>query len=51
MATDDYYSPEMIDRWLRQWPLLCSLAEAAAIQNGWNEDRCLLNEAICPKGG
>lgn len=30
MATDDYYSPEMIDRWLRQWPLLCSLAETPA---------------------
>lgn len=25
--SDDYYSPESIDRWLRQWPLLCSLAE------------------------
>ena len=30
VATDDYYSPEMIDRWLRQWPLLCSLAETPA---------------------
>lgn len=27
---DDYYSPELIDRWLRQWPLLCSLAETPA---------------------
>lgn len=27
---DDYYSPELIDRWLRQWPLLCSLAETTA---------------------
>lgn len=25
--SDTYYSPELIDRWLRQWPLLCSLAE------------------------
>ena len=28
--SDDYYSPELIDRWLRQWPLLCSLAETPA---------------------
>lgn len=27
---DDYYSPELIDRWLRQWPLLCLLAETPA---------------------
>jgi hypothetical protein len=27
LVSDDYYSPERIDRWLRQWDLLCSLAE------------------------
>lgn len=27
LVSDTYYSPELIDRWLRQWPLLCSLAE------------------------
>lgn len=27
LVSDTYYSPERIDRWLRQWPLLCSLAE------------------------
>lgn len=30
LVSDTYYSPELIDRWLRQWPLLCSLAETPA---------------------
>ena len=28
--SDDYYSPDAVDRWLRQWDLLCSLAETPA---------------------
>lgn len=28
--SDDYYSPDNVDRWLRQWDLLCSLAETPA---------------------
>ena len=27
LPPDSYYTPARIDRWLREWPLLCSLAE------------------------
>jgi hypothetical protein len=30
LVSDDYYSPDAVDRWLRQWDLLCSLAETPA---------------------
>jgi hypothetical protein len=30
LVADDYYSPDAVDRWLRQWDLLCSLAETPA---------------------